>query len=743
MEHLYQIIDCDTAEPAFGCDPSILIPKQIELNNTFFPESQSGDNLGVLMGKVSVPPVYVSPQYLRYVQSVSKHLYTAITDIVSRWWEESDLLSTIPLDPKFERLLRRLDHEGVTWRSGSWRPDFLVEENTEAAYPRIKICEINARFGFNGFFCTLGMANGFYRDDTSRFQPAFSQFDDVFGHVFDLTKPLHVLKGKELGYDIHHLPKVLGTEVIFADISQLRIIPTDAGNRLIQVADGSEIEVSQIVLELHQDELLSLSEPLLWEISIRSRINDMRTIMLVHDKRMLGVVRHQLVNLVTRNVLSIQAAALLENSIAETCLPGTLEYQAASSSDRSQQWLFKPAGSGKGAGIIFRQDIPEEEWQTLLSTTKLSHVLQRAVNHKTMNLVMPVEGSMTTVPWDIVGTFFMVDGYFNGFGPWRSSAEKICALSRGGSWMMGICDRDCLPFPMHPKPIEARRPSRTVSEHSADLMVFPPKIIDAYSPSCGAAAGHVSEVHRSLEENGVALVRLNFSDPQSDYLVSLVRDGLHPTHGHGLPVDHSQKKGWLWDVKPIHGKVHSANDPLARSETMHVFPWHTDCSFEANPPRHFALHVLHADRYGGGSLSLVRTSDIVQELCEETISRLSMPEFVFAVPDEFDKGTSQTLVGALLDMSDGEPKLRFRRDIISPLTKQAELALEELDKVLDECQSSSGRSLRKVMKAEDLPDGMVIVVDNAKWLHARNQVNDPDRHLRRVRWNAQPFPAAA
>lgn len=532
---------------------------------------------------------------------------------------------------------------------------------------------------------------------------------------------MHVLKGREVGYDIHHLPKVLGTEVIFADVSQLRIIPTDAGNRLVQVVDGREVEVSQIVLELHQDELLSLSEALLWEISIRSRINDMRTIMLVHDKRMLGLVRHQLVNLVTRNILSIQAAALLENSIAETCLPGTVEYQAASSSDRTQQWLFKPAGSGKGEGIIFRHDILEEEWQTLLSTNKLSHVLQRAVNHKKLSLVMPVEGAMTMVPWDIVGTFFMVDGYFNGFGPWRSSAEKICALSRGGSWMIGVCDRDCLPFPMHPKPIETRRPSRATSEHSTDLMVFPPKIIDAYSPSCGAAAAHISEVHRSLEEHGVALVRLNFADPTSDYLVSLVRDGLHPKHGHGLPVDHSQKKGWLWDVKPIHGKVHSANDPLARSETMHVFPWHTDCSFEANPPRHFALHVLHADRFGGGSLSLVRTNDIVQELCEETISRLSMPEFAFAVPDEFDKGTSRTLVGALLDMSDGEPKLRFRRDIISPLTKQAELALEELDRVLDECQSSSGRSLRKVMKADDLPDGMVIVVDNAKWLHA------PDR----------------
>ncbi|KAF3928169.1 hypothetical protein AA313_de0205428 [Arthrobotrys entomopaga] len=465
--------------------------------------------------------------------------------------------------------------------------------------------------------------------------------------------------------------------------------------------------------------------------------------MLVHDKRMLGIVRRQLVNLVSRKVLSIQAAALLENSVAETVLPGTLEYKRALDSPRDEEWLFKPAGSGKGAGIVFRKDIPEYEWQSFVSTTQTAHVLQRSVNHKIFNLVMPTgDGSIRRVEWDVVGTFFVINGYFSGFGPWRSSAEKICALSRGGSWMMGICDRSCLPFPMHPKSRGTRRSSRTISEHSAELQTFPPKIIDAFSPICGATPKHVAEVHQSLEESGVALVRLNFADPSSDYLVSLVRDGLHPAYRHGLPVDHSQTKGWLWDVKPIHGKIHTSADPLARSETMHIFPWHTDCSFEASPPRHFALHVLHADRFGGGSLSLVRTSDIVQELSEETISRLSMPEFEFIVPDEFDKGAPQILVGPLLDMSFGEPKLRFRRDIISPTTQAAKDALDDLDKVLNECKSSSGRSLRKVMKAEDLPDGMVIVVNNAKWLHARSQVNDPDRHLRRLRWNAQPFAAA-
>ncbi|KAF3941499.1 hypothetical protein ABW19_dt0200513 [Dactylella cylindrospora] len=739
MQHIFQVLDCDTVTPAQYSEIPQLLSRQQKLGGYAFPEAQSGDNLAAVFNKICAAPIYVSPQYLAYIQTVSKNLHLAITDIVTRWWDDPALAANIPLAPKIERLLRRLDNEGVTWRSGSWRPDFLVEESDETLYPRIKICEINARFGFNGFFLITGLTK-YYQNETSMLQPAFSEFTNVFGHVFDDSEPLHILKGREVGYDIHHLHKEFRHHVFFTDVSQLRIVQTPTGNRLVQIFDGEEIEVSQIVLELHQDEILSLSEDLLWEISIRSRINDMRTIMLVHDKRMLGIVRQQLVNLVCRNVLSIQAAALLEDSLAETYLPGTTEYMHALTSSREQQWLFKPAGSGKGAGIVFRHDVNEKEWQAFVSTTRVSHVLQRGVKQKIFNLCMPAGDSLHQVSWDMVGTFFMVDGYFNGFGPWRSSPEKICALSRGGSWMMGVCDRACLPFPMHPKIREARRHSETISEHSADLFAFPPKIIEAYSPAYGALPSHVCEVQQSLEENGLALVRLNFEDPSSDYLVSLVKDGLHPMHGHGLPVDHSQKKGWLWDVKPIHGKVHTSHDPLARSETMNVFPWHTDCSFEANPPRHFALHVLHADRYGGGALSVVRTSDIIQELSEQAISRLSKAEFIFKVPDEFDKGVSHHLVGALLDMSNGEPKLRYRRDIITPITNEAGLALEELDNLLEGCCTSSGRCFKKVLKAEDLPDGMVIVIDNAKWLHARNQVNDPDRHLRRVRWNAQPFP---
>ncbi|EWC43785.1 hypothetical protein DRE_07350 [Drechslerella stenobrocha 248] len=630
MEGIYQIADNSSNAAPQSFPKPYLISRQESLQNMDLPGSRLGGNMAASLSKVSAFPIYTSPEYMSHLQGVSESLHAAISDIVRRWWGDPRFSKAIKLDPTVERVLKRLELEGVAWKSGSWRPDFLIEGNSETTSPRIKICEVNARFGFNGFFYCQTVFQ-YYKNRASPFQPALSKFSDTFGNLFDNTQPIHILKGREAGFDIHYLPQALPSRVVFAEPSQIQIVSTQTGNKLVHTVEGRETEIIQVVSELHQDEILSLSEDLLWEVSIRSRINDLRTIMLVHDKRMLAIVRQELGDLVLRGVLSSSEATLLADSIPDTLLPGTPEYQRVLQGEAGQAWLFKPASSGKGAGIVFRKDVSEGDWRALLSTAEGPHALQREVRQKVFNITVPSNSSVESVSWNLV------------------------------------------------------------------------------------------EVHQSLEDFGLALVRLKFSDPSSDYIVSLVKDGLHPRYGHGLPINHSRLRGWLWDVKPVHDIALCTDGRRARSETMDFFPWHTDCSFETRPPRHFALHIMHADRYNGGSLSLVRTCDILQELSEEAIGSLRMPEFLFTVPGEFTKGTSESLVGSLLDMSSGESKLRYRRDIILPMTKRAEAALAELDSVLKSCSSSSGRSLRKILKAEDLPDGMVIVVDNAKWLHARSQ----------------------
>jgi alpha-ketoglutarate-dependent taurine dioxygenase len=179
---------------------------------------------------------------------------------------------------------------------------------------------------------------------------------------------------------------------------------------------------------------------------------------------------------------------------------------------------------------------------------------------------------------------------------------------------------------------------------------------------------------------------------------------------------------------------------------MNEFPWHTDCSYEDPPPRFFALHVLQHDRYGGGTLSLMNVARLGAHLSSETLDALSRPEFVMTIPPEFKKDPSlQSIVGSVLTVHDGEPTMRFREDILEPATERAARALAELRQVIGAQHGEKGlgdiQSPTMHLSADQLPAGSIVLVNNRRWLHARNHINDPDRHLRRVRWDAVPFGA--
>ncbi|EMR90848.1 hypothetical protein ACHAPC_011065 [Botrytis cinerea] len=255
------------------------------------------------------------------------------------------------------------------------------------------------------------------------------------------------------------------------------------------------------------------------------------------------------------------------------------------------------------------------------------------------------------------------------------------------------------------------------------------KLSSAFQPS------HLRDVHDSLERVGVLQLQLGFQDEQSSYLQNLIRN-LSKNHDHGLPITHSAERGWFWDVRPSSVQSHGHQ---ARSETMSCFDWHTDCSYESHPPRYFALQVLQPDRCGGGTLSLLGVDRLLTLLSPHARAWLSSPNYMIAVPPEFKKKSDeQHIVGNLLHMRQelGGNQLRFREDITTPLTPEAAEALDELKAVL---YNKGVQEWTINLTPQDLPRGSIIMMDNRRWLHSRNEVRDPNRHLRRVRWDARPF----
>ncbi|KAI0474460.1 hypothetical protein F4859DRAFT_95041 [Xylaria cf. heliscus] len=298
---------------------------------------------------------------------------------------------------------------------------------------------------------------------------------------------------------------------------------------------------------------------------------------------------------------------------------------------------------------------------------------------------------------------------------------------------------------MHTSARQARKPSlfSTSNRQMASLAkMMPPSIpqLTAVDLRCTNQQHHINNVYERLQQDGILKISLGFSDPDSQYLKQLVLS-LHQHHNHQLPISHSASRGWFWDVRPS-GTSFQTSNHRARSETMEKFPWHTDCSYEDLPPRYFALHVLQHDRFGGGTLSIMNVERLIESLSPPTRTSLMRREYSIKIPLEFIKDpTKQQIVGSLMSSNqDGQHSMmRFRRDILTPLTERASSALQELDMSLENAETQSQSTVH--LTSGDIPAGSIILMDNRRWLHARNNINDPKRHLRRVRWDAVPFPS--
>ncbi|KAJ5909262.1 hypothetical protein N7495_001944 [Penicillium taxi] len=422
-------------------------------------------------------PLLITERHSVTVRKLAEALDLALQDIIGRWWtdEGASFPQRMPLEPEEEDLLRWInDNQGLcrpyTERKGSWRPDFVIE-NDETGAENFRICEINARFCWNGYmFIGYGQKGLCTSDAEQRGLINASDPDVIFNGLLSLFDPsfrLHLVKGKERGCDIFmfmEFAKKLGLDLQLINPDDLRIMPDPAGvngfklcclapndgiSTIFTESGESVEEVRQICLELHQHEFRALESEMQRQISLRC-LNDMRTILLVHDKRMLGIIREELGSLKSRGVISVEQADRLDKGIATTILPGSLKLLAFMKDCQGldtlkDKYLLKPTRGGKGAGILFGDELSNSDWLVLLetmrsaeiSTKETSYVVQRKICQPHYDI--PLGSDVVPSRCYMVGTFHIVNGIFLGLGIWRCSTRRMCAISTGGAtWMVSV-----------------------------------------------------------------------------------------------------------------------------------------------------------------------------------------------------------------------------------------------------------------------------------------------------------------
>lgn len=338
------------------------------------------------------------------------------------------------------------------------------------------MCEINARF----FSLGVDLASWIHRAlSHNQAKPSFidipdqnDQMIEVYFKMFDPTLPIHLIqsdkfleaKGRSSIMEafLDWIEKRTGLRPICVNPGQLRLVPDDSSETgyalycvhpINESSNGAEEpleKIHQVGLQVAVEECSVLSPEISRYIALNA-VNDARSRLIAHDKRILGIIHQELDDLVTKHrVLTDEQASLLRSHIVPTFIPGSNEskqllhsyHQGTISKD---DFIIKPAREGRGQGIKFGDEVDTSEWEGILndlqkpglSSGRTTYVVQKLVKQAEDDLFLDEELGVQRS--QRVGTYYSMDGEFLGLGAWRAivAEERVCNMSLGRAWKMG------------------------------------------------------------------------------------------------------------------------------------------------------------------------------------------------------------------------------------------------------------------------------------------------------------------
>ncbi|KAF7591617.1 hypothetical protein BBP40_001317 [Aspergillus hancockii] len=189
---------------------------------------------------------------------------------------------------------------------GNWRPALLLPANE---VDRFQVCEINAQFPSNGIDLTVRMCKVLKREDT---KTPWLDVPDGPEHmlgrhfsIFNPTLPIHHVRRREQTQLIESFFRFAeertGMRPRVVDPNDLRLVRDDTS------PTGYTLHWHQ----LFRDEFASLSPDIQQHLALSS-VQDFRSTLLIHDKRILGILHQELDSLTTKHrVLTEKQADLL------------------------------------------------------------------------------------------------------------------------------------------------------------------------------------------------------------------------------------------------------------------------------------------------------------------------------------------------------------------------------------------------------------------------------------------------
>lgn len=344
--------------------------------------------------------------------------------IVQNYFEDKRIRNYYQLDKDLEALLKKSN--SAIYNQGFYRPDFLYDTNNQA-----KICEIGARYPLNGWMISyyLKLINDEIKEtkDWLCFKdPDLKNLIDDLYYQFVPNKKLALVHDDEKGTEIFYLQNELaklGVELISVKPQDLIV-----SNHSIYV-NGEP--VSQFILEMDREELKKIKPDVIDKlIEQNCYFNDIRTLILIHDKRVLAVMYDaEIMN----DYINEEDYEFLKQYL----IPSYVIVDPAGCDafiENQENLILKLNSGGRGIGAYVKNDCTAKEWETIIRENWSKYLIQHFVEQKEFK---DLENNRQI---HLVGMLLCKDDKSYGPGLFRGSDESVVNVHQGRALIYPIAE---------------------------------------------------------------------------------------------------------------------------------------------------------------------------------------------------------------------------------------------------------------------------------------------------------------
>jgi len=339
-------------------------------------------------------------QLHRVLYKCVAHMAESYADYVPRF---------IPLSDRELALLEL--QSAFPFRAGTYRPDYLAADDG-----RLLLCEITSRFFAHGIFMSFfaeAMADRFLARFPGRVRS--SRFDEMLEYMLGLVgdrRDIFVLKSADKTGEIR----------LYAPFYER------FGKR-VEVLEAGEVEAARprwqrgfVLSALNQRDLLSFSRDTHRAMVEAGMVNDLRTVLLIHDKRFMSLWFE---DAFTDRCLTREETAFLRAHAIPTWPHGVNPEAWEDARRHREGYILKHCRLGKSELVFAGPLTPPDVWEALWTEGDVAHmVLQPFVSQRTFPTVW--EGT----PFDdyICGMMLCVDDRYFDSGLVRASSLPVTNL---------------------------------------------------------------------------------------------------------------------------------------------------------------------------------------------------------------------------------------------------------------------------------------------------------------------------